>query len=88
MVVVGIRVCHTLSSLITTATRPVSKCHPLRPCMEGNVELRYTRVRQAKGSYLGKISSEKQRNKFRSLETVMQMVNEGMWPFRKVIMCT
>jgi transposase InsO family protein len=27
------------------ATKPVSKCHPLRPCMKGSVELRYTGVR-------------------------------------------
>jgi hypothetical protein len=66
MVVVGIRACRTLSSHITTATKPVSKCHPLRLCMEGSVELRSTRVRQAKGSCLGQTSSERQRNKFRS----------------------
>jgi hypothetical protein len=66
MVVVGIRACRMLSSLITTATKPVSKCHPFSPCMEGSVELHYTGVRQAKGSYLGQISSEKESNKFRS----------------------
>jgi hypothetical protein len=60
MVVVGIRACRTLNSLITTATKLVSKCHPLRPCMEGSVELRYTGVRQAKDSYSGQTSSEKQ----------------------------
>jgi hypothetical protein len=36
--------------------------------MEGSVELHYTGVIQAKGSYLGQTSSEKQRNKFRSSE--------------------
>jgi hypothetical protein len=70
MVVVGIRACNTLSSLITTATKPVSKCHPLRPCMEGSVELHYTGVRHAKGSYLGQTSSERLRNKFISLENI------------------
>jgi hypothetical protein len=38
--------------------------------MEGSEELRYTGVGQAKGSYSGQISSEKQRNKFRSSERI------------------
>jgi hypothetical protein len=64
MVVVGIRVCRTLSSLITTATKLVSRWHPLRLCMKESVELRCTRVRQAKGSCLGLTSSERQKSRF------------------------
>jgi hypothetical protein len=46
-------------SLITTATKLVSRWHPLRLCMEESVELRCTGVRQAKGSCLGLISLER-----------------------------
>jgi len=30
-------VCHSLNSLTTTAIKKVSKWHPLKPCMDGNV---------------------------------------------------
>jgi hypothetical protein len=38
--------------------------------MEGSVELCYTGVRQAKDSYSGQTSLEKQRNKFKSSERI------------------
>jgi hypothetical protein len=54
----------------SSAYHPQTDGQTERTCMEGSVKLRYTGVRQAKGSYSGQTSSEKQRNKFKSSERI------------------
>ena len=63
---VGIRVCHMLSFLTTTAIRLVLRWHLSRHCMEGSKELPCIGVKQERVSCLELISLRKQRGKFRS----------------------